>query len=83
LVGAGYGEYHPIAANTTAEGMAQNRRVSIVVVAPSDDQDIQHTPVIGAAAPPAGATPIPAPAAAAPSPPAAVCGAGGLDAQRC
>lgn len=34
LVGAGFGEYHPIAPNSTAEGMAANRRVSIVVVSP-------------------------------------------------
>jgi chemotaxis protein MotB len=48
LVGAGYGEYHPVASNATPEGMAQNRRVSIVVVAPFGDQDILHTPVAGA-----------------------------------
>jgi chemotaxis protein MotB len=82
LVGAGYGEYHPVASNATPEGMAQNRRVSIVVVAPSDGQDILHTPVIGSAAPPAGAAQSAAPAAADP-PLAAVCGGGGLDAERC
>lgn len=34
LVGAGFGEYHPIASNGTPDGMASNRRVSIVVVSP-------------------------------------------------
>jgi chemotaxis protein MotB len=35
VVGSGFGEYHPIATNATPEGKAANRRVSIVVVAPS------------------------------------------------
>ena len=47
LVGAGYGEYHPVASNDTPQGMAQNRRVSIVVVSPTEGQDILHTPLIG------------------------------------
>ncbi len=34
LVAAGYGQYHPVASNATAEGRAANRRVSIVIVAP-------------------------------------------------
>jgi chemotaxis protein MotB len=38
LVGAGYGEYHPVAANGTPDGMSQNRRVSIVVVS-ADETD--------------------------------------------
>jgi len=38
LVGAGYGEYHPVASNDTQEGMAANRRVSIVAVSPLETQ---------------------------------------------
>lgn len=47
LVGAGYGEYHPVAANDTPEGMAMNRRVSIVVVSPMEGQGILRTPLLG------------------------------------
>ncbi|MGC2200770.1 MAG: flagellar motor protein MotB [Stellaceae bacterium] len=47
LVGAGYGEYHPVASNATPDGMAMNRRVSIVVVSPVGDQDVLHTPLLG------------------------------------
>lgn len=36
LVGAGYGEYHPVAGNDTPEGMGRNRRVSIVVNSTDD-----------------------------------------------
>jgi chemotaxis protein MotB len=46
LVGAGYGEYHPVASNETPEGMALNRRVSIVVVSPAGGQDILQTPLV-------------------------------------
>jgi chemotaxis protein MotB len=47
LVGAGYGEYHPVASNDTLEGMAMNRRVSIVVVSPTDGKDPPKTPLLG------------------------------------
>lgn len=47
LVGAGYGEYHPVASNDTTEGRAMNRRVSIVVVSPVDGRDPAQTPLVG------------------------------------
>jgi chemotaxis protein MotB len=59
LVGAGFGEYHPVAANTTPEGMAMNRRVSVVVVSPVRRESPQRTPLLGA---PQGRMPAPAPA---------------------
>jgi chemotaxis protein MotB len=49
LVGAGYGEYHPVASNDTTEGKAMNRRVSIVVVSSFEGQNILQTPMVGAA----------------------------------
>jgi chemotaxis protein MotB len=47
LVGAGYGEYHPVASNNTSEGMGMNRRVSIVVVSPVEGEDPLQTPLLG------------------------------------
>jgi chemotaxis protein MotB len=47
LVGAGYSEYHPIASNDIPEGMAMNRRVSIVVVSPGQDSNPAQTPLLG------------------------------------
>jgi chemotaxis protein MotB len=32
LSAAGYAAYHPVAANRTAEGRAQNRRVDLVIL---------------------------------------------------
>jgi chemotaxis protein MotB len=54
LVGAGYGKYHPIASNATPQGMAMNRRVSIVVVSPVEDRGILKTPLLGAPPAPDG-----------------------------
>jgi chemotaxis protein MotB len=39
LSAAGYGEFHPVAANDGADGRAQNRRVDIVVVSETGQQD--------------------------------------------
>src|SRR5262249_26025105 len=47
LVGAGFGEYHPVASNNSLEGMAMNRRVSIVVVSPGGRDDPAGTPLLG------------------------------------
>lgn len=47
LVGAGYGKYHPVASNQTAQGMAMNRRVSIVVVSPVEGKELLKTPLLG------------------------------------
>lgn len=61
LVGAGFGEYHPVAPNDSPDGMAKNRRVSIVVVAP---EDAEHAGSIPALTAPQPAMPAPAPTAA-------------------
>ena len=71
LVGAGFGEYHPVASNETADGRANNRRVSIVVVSPIEGRDPARTRLLGSTAertaPPAPpSTTEPAPAAVPP-----------------
>ncbi len=60
LVAAGYGQYHPVASNATAEGRAANRRVSIVIVSPDQPTGAEQGRVVA----PSGAT---AAAASAPS----------------
>jgi chemotaxis protein MotB len=80
LVGAGFGQYHPVASNDRAEGKAANRRVSIVVVSPfQGGSDPARTQLLGTAADRGGA-PAPGPDAPArsaasapdaPTPPAA------------
>jgi chemotaxis protein MotB len=91
LVGAGYGEYHPVASNDTPQGMATNRRVAIVVVSPAGGQDLLQTPLVEDAkergvgipdgGPPAGEAPV-APVQD-PQPPPDGCGDVGSDGSRC
>lgn len=72
LVGAGYGEYHPVAPNDSSANMARNRRVSIIVIAPNHEATMGGVPVLGSTQPPAAEpAPVPAPSAvpAAPTPP--------------
>jgi len=52
LVGAGYGEYHPVAPNDSPANMARNRRVSIIVIAPNREATMGGVPVLGGAQPP-------------------------------
>jgi chemotaxis protein MotB len=73
LVGAGFGEFHPVATNETLDGRATNRRVSIVVVSPIEGSDPARTRILGSAA--ERAAPGPAPTEA-PSPPDAAASAG-------
>src|SRR5580704_18561978 len=47
LVGAGFGQYHPVTTNDTVEGKATNRRVSIVVVSPIEGSDPERTRLLG------------------------------------
>ncbi|HEV2264754.1 MAG TPA: flagellar motor protein MotB [Stellaceae bacterium] len=53
LVGAGYGEYHPVAPNDSLANMARNRRVSIIVIAPNHEATMGGVPVLGGTQPPA------------------------------
>ncbi|MGC8507623.1 MAG: flagellar motor protein MotD [Thiomonas sp.] len=53
LVAAGYGQYHPVASNGTAKGRAANRRVSVVIVSPLSNANVNDTPIVPAEAPPA------------------------------
>lgn len=72
MVGAGFGEYHPIAPNNTPEGKATNRRVSIVVVSPIEGADPARTRLLGAKSERASATPTPGSPPAAAGTPAAL-----------
>ncbi|WP_308388931.1 flagellar motor protein MotD [Acidithiobacillus sp. AMEEHan] len=49
LVAAGYGKYHPVAPNDSAKGLAMNRRVSIVVVAPQHPAKAGVDPIMAGA----------------------------------
>lgn len=40
LSAAGYAEFHPVAENTSADGRARNRRVDIVILNPSNSEQI-------------------------------------------
>jgi len=43
MAAVGYGEYHPIADNTTAEGRAKNRRIAIVIM-PEQFSPLESSP---------------------------------------
>jgi chemotaxis protein MotB len=58
LVGAGYGEYHPVAANDSPDGRAKNRRVSIVVVSVDDSDEPKDPAAVTATAPAIGHAPL-------------------------
>ena len=56
---AGYAEYHPAATNDTPEGRRANRRVDIVVVAPTGTMSPVDPDVVTDALTKAGVTPAP------------------------
>ena len=73
----GYGEFHPLAPNTTAEGRALNRRIALVVLPeelagadiPPSAGSAKPKPALETPAPPVPPAPAPAPALApAPAP---------------
>jgi chemotaxis protein MotB len=51
LIAAGFGQYHPLAANDTPEGRAQNRRIDIVLVPHEVSGSAAHAHVTQAAEP--------------------------------
>jgi chemotaxis protein MotB len=46
LSAAGYAEFHPVAANDTPEGRAQNRRVDIVILNPTPQDFVPPKPTV-------------------------------------
>jgi chemotaxis protein MotB len=63
LSAAGYGEFHPVASNKTAEGRAQNRRLDIVILTPFqsmiESPDDSNQAIEPAPSPPAPRQPLP------------------------
>jgi chemotaxis protein MotB len=60
LSAAGYGEFHPVASNTNADGRAQNRRLDVVILAPFEPLSTpQNTEKLETPAPSVGPSPSP------------------------
>jgi chemotaxis protein MotB len=51
LAAAGYGEFHPVAANDTAEGRAANRRVELVIVKSGSSEGAGQQPDVAGTVP--------------------------------